>query len=209
MWLSIFSAVVLGVPLLAGCVDPEGRLNEFVSRVPDAKVVIMYDAPPLNEIPDITGTFLLAIHVAATGNALPLQSLATVALTKSGATATANFHIQYLTAQHDPAQTGDRLPIDGATLDENNIAVTSAGEFDIVVGTLTVPMVANPLGFAATAENVHLIGTIKSTDLFCGTLTGDITSPTPLPLAGSTFGAVRVTAGQTGDQLPQPTIKCP
>jgi hypothetical protein len=188
--LSTFSAV----PLLSGCPDPEGRFNEFVARVPDAKTTVVYDAPKVAEIPDITGTFVFAIHINILPN--PVQALATVVMTPSGNEATANFHIQFL-------KVSDRTPT-GTPFDVNGVHINSAAEFDLVVGTLFIPAAANPLGVDATAENVDLPGIITSKDSFCGSVNGHVTMPTPLDLAGSTFGAVR----QTGATLPPPVSMC-
>jgi hypothetical protein len=191
--LSIFSAV------LGGCPDPQGRFDDYVSKVPDAAIVITYDAPPLNEIPDITGTFLLAIKVSFVPN--PIQAIATVTMTKTGATAKASFHIQYL-------DTEMRMLVAAPLVDLADVQINDAGSFTVDVGTLEIPMAANPLGVDATAESVTLPGQIQTKDVFCGTVTGMVTKPTPAALTGSTFAAIRVQPGQTGTQLPSPQLKC-
>jgi hypothetical protein len=194
--LSIFSAV----SVLTGCPDPQGTFDNYVAKLPDAPVVVTYDSPPLNEIPDVTGTFLLAIKVAFVPQ--PLQAIATVTMTKNGTGATMSFHVQWLAV--DTRDLVTRLPFD-----LTNVVVDSAGTFTANVGTLVIPMEGNPLGVDATAENVTQPGQIQTKDRFCGTVTGMVTSPTPAPLTGSTFGAIRVQAGQTGSQLPDPLLKCP
>ena len=191
--LSIFSAV----PLLAGCPDPEGRFNEYVGRIPDGKIVVMYDAPPLNEIPDISGNNLLAIKIVFVGSG-PLQALVNVTMTKTGATAKANFHISWLDKES--------LQVTGTPFDVNDIQISSAGEFDVNIATLMIPAAANPLGIDAVAKDTVLHGLIKSADFFCGTVNGMVTSPTMQSLQGSTFGAVRVT---NLSQLPTPVTLCP
>src|SRR5262249_11436693 len=138
--LSIFSAV----PLLAGCPDPEGRFNEFVSRPRDGQVVVTFDAPPLNEIPDISGNNLLAIKIVFVGSG-PLQALVNVTMTKTGSTAKANFHISWLDKE--------TLMTTGTPFDVNDIQISSAGEFDVNIATLNIPAAANPLGIDAVAKD--------------------------------------------------------
>jgi hypothetical protein len=193
--LSTFSAVAL----LAGCPDPEGQFSAFNSRIPDGKPANTIDAPPLAEIPDITGTFLLAIYTTATQTMI--QTRVTIAMTKNGnGTATANFHIEYLDKTA-------RTPV-GTPFDVNGIAISNAGEFTATLGTIVVPVDADPLGLGPTAENVSLPSHIESKDAFCGSVEGNVTKPTPINLHGSTFGAVRVMAGQTGGQLPAAVTGC-
>ena len=42
-----------------GCVDTQGRYDDFINRIPDAAEVP--DAPILVEVPDINGRFLLSL----------------------------------------------------------------------------------------------------------------------------------------------------
>jgi hypothetical protein len=199
MALSIFSAC-LGVPLLGGCPDPQGRFDQFVATRPDALVVVTPDAPPLNNIPDITGTFLLALHIV--GIPTPVQTIATVTMTKMGDTATATLHIQFLNQSA-------RMPIANATVDVPDVAIDDAGQFTASVAMLTIPADANPvLHQPAVAKDVKLGSSIQKATRFCGVVTGMITSPTPLDLTGSTYAAIAIQPGQTGGQLPDPEVSC-
>ena len=182
---------------LAGCPDPEGRYNEFANRVPDAPIVIMPDAPKLNMIPDISGTFLYSIFVSLFPQAAPLESIATITV-HQGPPLTADIHIQWLTyTGHNPI---DRLQADypGQTVDET-------GTFTVSVPALTIPGEAGFLGNDVTATDVHLVGMIKTANFFCGTVDGTALTAS---LAGSTFGALRIQAGQSGSQLPPPLDSC-
>src|SRR5262249_24212632 len=102
---------------VAGCPDPQTRYNEFATREPDAPVVVMIDAPVINTIPDISGTFLYSIFVSLFPQAAPLESIATVVVHMNTNPVTADIHIQWLTyTDHVPI---DRLQADypGQTVD--------------------------------------------------------------------------------------------
>ncbi len=199
------SLAFLAVTLLAGCPNPAEKFEDFENRIPDAGQVITFDAPPLTNIPDVNGTFLMGFKIHFVPQ--PIQLVATVVMTPITETsAELDMTLRFLT-------TGDRQ-ITGDPLVFENIAVGETGEFEIDVGDLAIPSAANPTGSNATAEDVVLFGSIKSTDRVCGTIDGMVTMPVALPLCPSaqvcsTFGQIRVQAGQTGDQLPQPEINCP
>jgi len=182
---------------LAGCPDPSGRYDEFANRVPDAPIVIMADAPKLNMIPDISGTFLYSIFVSLFPQAAPLESIATVVV-HQGPPLTADIHIQWLTYT-------DHMPISRLQADYPGQTVDQTGTFTVSVPSLTIPGEAGFLGTDTTATDVHLVGMIKSADFFCGTVDGTALTAS---LAGSTFGARRVTAGQSGTDLPAPLVNC-
>lgn len=182
---------------LVGCPDPQGRYNEFVSRVPDAPVIVMADAPKLQTIPDITGTFLFSIFVSLFPTQPPLESIATVNVHMTDPP-TADIHIQWLTFN------GHTL-IDRLQADYPNQAVDETGTFTVSVAALTIPGEAGFLGSDVTATNVMIVGTIKTADFFCGTVDGTALTQS---LSGTTFGALRIQAGQSGSQLPAPLDSC-
>jgi hypothetical protein len=183
------------MPLFAGCPDPQGRFNEFGSRFADAG-----SAPDAGGVvADISGTFLYALFVPAAGALKPAQALATVTLTSLDPP-TATLAIQFLTID-------GRIPV-GDTATYSNVAVSAVGTFTINVTRLVIDSTATELGADVIAENVVISGEIKSTDFFCGTLSGMVTAPVALDLSGTTFGARRVVAGQTGSDLPTAILDC-
>src|SRR5262249_12312672 len=173
---------------LAGCPDPQTRYNEFATRVPDAPVVVMIDAPVVIEIPDITGTFLYSIFVSLFPQAAPLESIATVVVHMNTNPVTADIHIQWLTYT-------DHVPIDRLQADYPGQTVDTTGTFTVHVPSLTIPGNAGFLGSDTTATDVTLVGMIKTTDFFCGTVDGTALTAS---LSGSTFGALRIPPGQSG-----------
>jgi hypothetical protein len=51
-------------------------------------------------------------------------------------------------------------------------------------------------------------GIIRSADLYCGTINGDVTEPFTLNLDGSTFAAVRIPDGMSVEDV-TPVLACP
>jgi len=82
--------------------------------------------------------------------------------------------------------------------------VAADGSFMLpIVGQL--PGAANPFSGTPQPLDGVLVGTIESADLACGTVTGTAAG---LPLAGSTWAAIRITdTSATG--LPPPLAHCP
>lgn len=186
------------MPLLVGCPDPQSRYDDFANRVPDAPIVIMIDAPKLSTIPDITGTYLYSIFVSLFPQAAPLESIATVQFHGATTPPTADIHIQWLTYT-------DHMLISELQADYPGQTVDDTGTFTVSVPSLTIPAAAGFLGSDTTAQNVMIVGTIKTKDFFCGTVDGTALTAS---LAGSTFGVVRVAPGTVGTALPAPLVSC-
>jgi hypothetical protein len=195
----LWSALLLG---LTGCPDPQGRFDEFAGRVITLDAgPTGPDAPPLQTLPDITGTFLVGLYIKATDTHVEL--LGTTGLTQAMGTTPAKFeaHLHFL-------KLSDRTPIASPNVDITNVTVSSAGEFTATIPTLPIPRAANPLGFDATAENVVMTAMIQNKDRFCGTVTGNVTKPQPVDLAGSTLAGIRVPDGAQGAALPPAQLNC-
>src|SRR5262249_27940307 len=148
-------------------------------------------------IPDISGTFLYSISVNLFPQAAPLESIATVVV-HQGPPLTADIHIQWLT------YTGQN-PITRLQGDYPGQTVDATGTFIVTVPSLTIPGEAGFLNQDVTATDVKLTGMIKTANFFCGTVEGTALTAS---LAGSTFAALRIQAGQSGTQLPAPLVNC-
>ncbi len=105
-----------------------------------------------------------------------------------------------------------RMPV-GAALTGNNIVVDDMASFDSPI-TGTFDGMANPISGSRLGSQIHLVGTIRSTDLVCGTVTGTICLGTNAPcqpgvsVQPATFAAVRVANVNTLPALP-PMDACP
>ncbi|RMH43502.1 MAG: hypothetical protein D6689_05005 [Deltaproteobacteria bacterium] len=183
----------------AACADPRSKFDEFGRHVVDAAVEVRVDAAPVDEIPDVTGEFLLSMSPVIAPD-IPFQYRATVSLDQSG-------DIPMLAMTLTPLHRDTREPIDG--FDSTYMAeVSRAGQFD-ASGESTVPGEANGITGAQVDVKLTLHGIIRTEDLFCGDLEGDVVRPTRINLDGSTFAAIRIEPGTTGDALPAPVAGCP
>lgn len=168
---------------------------------PDASSDATVDAPPFAG-PDISGTFLVAVHAAfETSNdpALYVQFLVTWAVEPEPST---------LDGSYVPLCTSTTCAVHRAQLPPPLVAIDTAlaatGSFDQpLVGTL--PGEANPFSGTSQPFDASFHAELRSPDLVCGTLTGVVAG---LDLAGSTFAAQRVT-DLTPAALPAPIAACP
>lgn len=203
---SALIAVLAALPLVA-CVAPEDRLTEFEQRVVDsgpvatgcgetARVVTQAHA-----VEDISGEFLLAIAVSFASNS-PLQFRCATTLTPAGDGGTVDLSCTPLTVD-------GRVNI-GEPLGDDNVPVGADGSFCPVIAG-TVPGDANPISgsdIVTTADGLALDAVILDADGWCGSFTGAITQPFMSDING-TFGAVRITPGAEGADLPEPVKDCP
>ncbi len=186
---------------LGGCVDPTGKFEAFGQRAgtPDPSLI----DGPVGMLYDISGTFLFASDTSIAPGSDPaqhVQFLMTYALTRTGSTATLTTSLQPLRVNPGGVY---REPI-GAPLVDSNIVVSADGTFGARLLGI-IPNHANPVSFNSVQLDGIALSTILSADLVCGPFSGTVAG---LDLAGSTFGAIRVT-DTTPANLPAPVANCP
>ena len=195
-------STVVACAALVGCVDARKSFNDFEDHVVDANTS-MPDNPILSSIPDATGHFLMAVHVAAAPSAPPITLVADLTVTDDGH---GNVTLSYVGSALDA--TSHQLATDppaGPQFSATNMPVGNDGSFSAaLMGTL--PGDANPVAAGTPVDaNAVLHGTIISKDLVCGTLTGTAL----VDLSGSTWASIRIPDGQIGADLPTPVTACP
>lgn len=191
--------------LLAGaCVDPKARLTDFENNVVDAAPIVTIDAMPLDELPDISGYFYVAISPTPSPNT-PFTLYWETELTKNGdGTGTLKITSTWITTQaNGSVRTGTPTVLD-------NIPVSKSGEFMAHFDMLALPGIANGITGGDLVVNLFYRGTIKDVDTFCGILDAGskVVSPS-IPVDGSTWAGVRVAKDAEGAQLPSPVMACP
>jgi hypothetical protein len=193
---------MVALATIAGCPDPAARFDDFISRVPDAKVEEPEpDAPPLEELPDVSGEFLVGVAPVVAPDAT-LRFISTNVMTMNGdGTATLDISLQ-------PLRVNNGMPV-GDPVALNDVPVSTSGTFTASFDDIFVEGEANPLTGSDIVADVILIGTIRNQDLYCGEVDGMVKQPSQLPLDGSTFGAIRVAPGTVGPDLPAPVVECP
>jgi hypothetical protein len=194
-------STVVACSALVGCVDARKSFDDFGGHVVDANTS-MPDNPILSSIPDATGHFLFAGHIAAAPNAAPIEVISDWTVTDNGnGTGEVSYDGFALTTADMQISTNPPGPHFSAT----NMLVNADGTFSAALkGTL--PGDANPITMGLQVSvNATLSGQIKTKDLICGTISGTAV----LDLTGSTFGVIRVAPGTLGADLPTPVTACP
>ncbi len=193
------SAAVLLVGLV-GCVDAGKNFDDFSDRVgtTDANTT---DAPP-SAVHNITGTFLVSVHAGfETSNdpAYYVQLLVNWTLTDGAAPTLEGSFVPLCV---NAACTTMREQIPPAL---TNVAPVAAdGTFSQRIQGM-LPGGANPLSGTPQPLDGTLVGAIISENAVCGSVSGTVAG---LDLAGSTFGAIRVTDTAPAS-LPPPVANCP
>lgn len=199
----VLSVTFLGALISIGCVDPEGRFAEFEERVPDAGVDTTPDAMPLDTIPDISGSFLVAVAPTVAPN-ITVQLYWETELTPKDN----GMHKLDVRSIAISTDANGRMQV-GAMTEVLDVEVSRAGEFKVNFDGLVLPGTANALTGAELKLNAHFEGVIKSADEFCGVLgQGSAVLSPMVDVTGSTFGSVRVEAGAQGAALPPPQATC-
>lgn len=208
-------AGALGVAVavtVTGCPSPDAagkfdRFNDDTKNIRDVPVMPDMGGPPIPPMPtlpatgsggetesggpqplDIDGVYLVAVSTIVEPS-LPLQFLAEVdgELDLEGnGTVTVEFQPLSLDqgSTTDPREeVGDAITIDSDV---------TAYAFELPFGVIEVTGEANPITGAEITSDITLSASVASVDAWCGTASGMVMSPIQVPLAGSTFGAMRL-----------------
>jgi hypothetical protein len=203
MYARLVPLLLLEALLLAACVDPQGRLNEFSARLPDAAQGPEVDAGGFAELPDLTGTFYVTVEPFQSGKYLHLLWTNTMTIDQATQTGTLAFEQTLLS---DNGTGAPREP-EGPTISKSDIAVARTGEFAVDYDDLVVVAADNPITASDITVDLHFEATIVDQNAFCGTITHGSTS-SGADLAGTRFIGRRVAPGTTGAALPAPSSDC-
>lgn len=214
------------VAVLTGCMDPGKRFDEFLDRsggsggapatdgglpadgaagdamaVPDGMAPA--DSGPMSNVPDLTGMFYIAA-AAVINPDTPLEFLARTRLTPNPDGRTAEIEVTL-----QPLRVADRM-LSELTPEITRTATVNADlTFSIDFGVIMFAGEANPITGGDITASIIMQASIKSKDLFCGPVRGQVMAPTMFDLEGSTFAAQRVAPGTVGTALPPPLAACP
>ncbi|HET6611587.1 MAG TPA: hypothetical protein VFG83_06350 [Kofleriaceae bacterium] len=204
----------VGCVLVIGCVDPKARFDDFDDRVIDAPPKIEIDAPVVAEIPDVNGRFLLGLKTNLSDESF--QFVAQVTLDEADG----------ISMVLTPLDVDMRMPV-GMMITAPPAAVSNTAQFDSAIGSVAnpdepcadpedpglarIPGDANPVSGSDLNVVAVAHGTIRSQDLFCGTVTGKAANLSCLDLGdlNATFAAIRLTDDAMGSSLPPPLGECP
>lgn len=180
---------------MTACADPRGTYQDFLARIPARTFAGLPDAGRFDEVPDVSGRFLVAVFTPLTSR--PTESIADIQLIRRDSGATLWVVLQPLSAR-------DRSPA-GEPGVPSEVGVDAFGRFDVRLANVEFPGSANVVTGQDFTIDGKLVGLIRTPDHFCGFMEGAITEPTRVDLRGSTFGAIRLPP--TGE-LPAPVIEC-
>lgn len=195
---------------LTGCVDPEGKFNDFVDRVgqtaldsgiPDAARDAPGDAGPCVVEPGfVEGTYLLTLSIFIQPGTPIIMSAELSTPEFQGATG--------LEISATPLRADDRKTPVGNPIAVGPVAVQDSGDFMADITGLDVAGEANPISGGQIAADVTLSGNIcGDPSFFCGAIGGMVSQPLPInDLTGSTFTLLRLEAGQ--EPPARPPINC-
>lgn len=199
---------------LGGCVDPGQSFNDFAARAqgaggsggaPDAGGSAGTDGGGC-VVPGpgtLTGTYLftLSAKLKPTLPVLFTADVSTVAAT-GGSGSALKLKLQALAYWDRKTAVGSAVDIPPITIEQDGQLDTSTP-----LPSLTIVGTANPIlpGEPITAT-ATLHGQICGVqDFYCGTVTGNVTSPIPTPLTGSTYTFNKIT---DPSNYPSPLLDC-
>jgi hypothetical protein len=197
----IRAVVQLAALTCAGCVDPQGRYDDFIERTADLRNRDSGPMEPSDRF-DWSGRYLLALSTTLAPDT-PLLFAAEAEV--SSDLSSVALQLQPLTSDQDDEP---RMPI-GERFGVSDVPYEEDGTFDADLGDISVPGRANPITGSDIVANVQLAASTRAAadDLpvvFCGQVTGMVVEPIALDLAGSSFGAV-----QTEDErAAEPLLRC-
>ncbi|MEZ4459951.1 MAG: hypothetical protein R3E66_09515 [bacterium] len=178
------AAVSVGVAFVA-CdnPDPQGRYDEFGKNTEEFRSTTSTNNQPNNAVQvDFSGQYFLSISTSILPSS-PLFFDTTVTVDENFV---ANFSFQPLTVDTNAAPrtpVGDPIVVNGVQLNED-------GTFELELTDAAVDGSANPISGGNIVATIKLNGFVTSATTFCGTASGQVSQPTMLDLAGSTFGAI-------------------
>lgn len=185
MIVRLATCIALG-SLAVGCLDTEGRYQDYIDRTDDLRAGGDDAGPGSSERIDFSGDYLLALSTVIAPDApILFATRADVAEDLGSLT----LELQALSTD---TSSPPRVPV-GDPITVVDVPYRDDGTFEADLGVVQVPGAANSITGSDITAEVSIVGLAGSdTDealYFCGDVLGMVTSPLALDLAGSTFGA--------------------
>lgn len=186
-------------PDAAGKYDLFNEQTEDDREVPEAKMD--FGGPPITGDTetggetetdgggiDVSGVYLVAVDTIVSPG-LPLQFLGDVTA-EIDAMGNGTISVEFQPLSLEPMSTTDPREEVGESITIDS-AVEAYG-FTLDFGPTSVTGEANPITGSDIEADLALVGTIRSEDAWCGSVTGDVLSPIQVPLEGSYFASIRL-----------------
>lgn len=178
--------------LLGACRDPSDRYDRFVEHTRDDREnPIRLDMGGTEALPDITGTFLLALATPLDPE-LPLQFIASTTLTYNATQTAGVLDLELQPLRLDVgSRTEPRVPL-GNRFVLLGLGIRGDEGLAFALSDARMRDGVNPLGTGPIVGTFEFEARVQSADLWCGEVLGALESPQEIDLEGSTFAAVRV-----------------
>jgi hypothetical protein len=218
-WASLCTAILAAgtavATLATGCIDPDGKYQDFVDRTYTPKDEPTGDAGndcpsigdmPLPEPEQLEGTYYYAVYLPPFD---PTLYLLEVQASRSGD--------QYTLMQRNrPLKFADKKTQTGDWSEWETTTVEAAGCYQLTDIMTTTPMDASPIG-AETITKLTFKGNVGGAQyesgptspvkFWCGTVAGEAISPLPQEVSG-VFTATRITDVNNPDSYPDIVTEC-
>lgn len=196
----------LGLALLPGCPDTEGKFNDFQDRYevihPTTSSASTSGsgggcaAPAAGEL---DGPYVFALS-ASLDPPNPVLFDAQITSADGATGLELSFVLQALDAKDRMTKVGESFPL-------GPFVVAADGTFEADFPPLAVVGTANPISGSDLEADVSLSGTVcGASGVLCGALNGNVTKPTDIALDGSSFAFEPLDA--PGSYPAQPTLNC-
>jgi len=205
--IALLAPLAAATALISACPDSQGRYDEFGAKTEDARKGATNNQTPNNSVQvDFSGRYFLSIATSLAPTT-PLYFDTTVTVDENFVV---NFSFQPVKTDLDPfagnmPRPDARTPV-GDPIVVGNVQLTEEGTFSVTLTDANVAGAANPISGGDIVATIELSGFVTSATAFCGTAAGQVSQPTLLNLAGSTFGAGIVDDDTIGDF--EPIAKC-
>jgi len=187
--LSLLALAAVALTSVAGCPDTKARLDRFADDSEPLRLTtagIQCDGPV-----DASGDYFIAAAVAiAPDKPIVFRGDLTVDLTAM----TVQLDMFALSIE-GREEVGEVISATGDLADD--------GTFVLDFGATAVPAAADAvIPGVDVAANMTFTGCTRTATTVCGVIDGNVTEPTDLPLAGSTWGGLALGAGDEVDAAP-------
>lgn len=170
--------------LLGGCPDTMGQFDEFIDNSEPYRV-----APVAGECTgpiDLSGSYVMGAAVIV-DTQKPIRFTLDLAVDLEAGTISGD--LQAIAVPPNNGETAAGTLVGEVYHAEAALDATDGG-FTLDFGTVVVPTAANPILPTDVTATLKLSGCTSTPTDACGLVEGDITVPTPIPLAGSTWAIV-------------------
>ena len=196
--ISISWMIMIFTLALMGCTpDPDSVVDEWIDNRPPQPDMAVEE--PCTLAVDASGEYMLAIDTTLSPGT-PLLFFVNVAIDMEAEPKTIEMVVRPISVE--------KMLID-EPLTPAEVELSEDGLFELPFGEVDVTGAANPVSGSDIKANLTLVGQVRSTEVICGSLTGELIFPSQFNLEGSTIGMIKYEGDGTDFSGIMPMLKCP